>query len=227
MIPDFATKACGDTIFINLWLPIQRNYVSKGNEINLEIETAFPTSGKNRLKLTRSNPGNQVLALRIPGWAEGRYKFISGNDTVSPPVCAGYAYVDAGGVKSLEIEADFNLQSKLNELNGMQAITLGPISFARDNRYNDGDVDECGVIETDPEGNVAARLVMVPDKFSWLTLEVPMVSGTDLEDSENRKARYVKFCDFGSAGNDWAKDGRYRVWITRPIHAMSQPYRKY
>ena len=63
--------------------------------------------------------------------------------------------------------------------------------------------------------------------FAWITLEVPAVLGTDLEDAANKTARPVRFCDFASAGNDWASKGRYKVWIPQTLHMMTEPYRKY
>ena len=114
----------------------------------------------------------------------------------------------------------------MEELNGMQAVVRGPVVFARDSRYADGDVDECCVIQAQ-NGVVDSRFAPQPDPSFWLTLEVPAVLGTDLENPENSTPRYIKFCDFASAGNDWAPSGRYRVWLTRPINSMSQPYHKY
>ncbi|MGM9769016.1 MAG: hypothetical protein ACI3Z0_11280 [Candidatus Cryptobacteroides sp.] len=41
------------------------------------------------------------------------------------------------------------------------------------------------------------------------------------------KVRLIHFCDFASAGNDWNPCGRYRVWIPRTLHVMSEPYHRY
>ena len=48
-----------------------------------------------------------------------------------------------------------------------------------------------------------------------------------MEDAANKMARPVRFCDFASAGNDWASKGRYKVWIPQTLHMMTEPYRKY
>lgn len=108
----------------------------------------------------------------------------------------------------------------------MQALVRGPILFARDSRFGDGYIDECGVIKENGDGEVETRIVESPG-FAWITAEVPVVLGTDLENPSNASGRTVRFCDFGSAGNDWNPDGRYRVWIVSPLNAMSQPYHKY
>lgn len=54
-----------------------------------------------------------------------------------------------------------------------------------------------------------------------------MILGTDLENMENKAVKQIKFCDFASAGNDWAPTGRYRVWIPKTLNQMSEAYRQY
>ena len=65
------------------------------------------------------------------------------------------------------------------------------------------------------------------DSPFWLELQVPMVLGANLEDPEEKSVRLIHFCDFASAGNDWDKSGRYRVWIPKTLHVMSEPYHRY
>ena len=54
-----------------------------------------------------------------------------------------------------------------------------------------------------------------------------MVLGTDLENEENKAVKIINFCDFASAGNDWRPEGRYRIWIPKTLHVMSEPYHRY
>ena len=130
--------------------------------------------------------------------------------------------------KGDRISADFNIKTKVEEFDRHQALVHGPLVMARDSRYGDGDVDECAVIQCNEKGVVAATLTENPaGSFAWIEMDVPAVLGTDLEDPENKKGKIVKFCDFGSAGNDWNPKERYRVWIPRTLHMMSEPYHKY
>lgn len=227
LIPDMATRAVADTIFVNLYLPQQADYTIGKNKVSISIDSDFPKSGTNKISFSQSKPGKTVLALRIPAWAMGKYQFKADGNDISPEVARGYAYINPGKAKSLTIDTDFALDTRVEELNGMQAVVRGPIVFARDSRYADGFVDECCRIQTDANGVVDSRFASDPADFAWITLEVPAVLGTDLEDPANSAPRYVRFCDFGSAGNDWDKSGRYRVWLVKPIHAMSEPYHKY
>lgn len=211
MIPEFAAVMKSDTVFVNLYLPGKKTFKAGRNELTLTVDSDIPRSGKISVTLEQTKPAKTVLALRVPEWS---------GDT------PGYRYLETGRQKQYSFSGDFGIQTKVEELNGMQAVVRGPVVFARDSRYADGDVDECCVIQAQ-NGVVDSRFAPQPDPSFWLTLEVPAVLGTDLENPENSTPRYIKFCDFASAGNDWAPSGRYRVWLTRPINSMSQPYHKY
>lgn len=227
LIPDMATRAVADTVFVNLYLPQQADYTIGKNKVSLTVESTFPVTATNSISVTQTKPGKTVFALRIPAWAHGKYQIKVDGNAVTPNVDKGYAYITPGKAKSIAVEADFALDTRVEELNGMQAVVRGPIVFARDSRYADGYVDECCVIQTNADGVVESRFASDPADFAWITIEVPAVLGTDLEDSANSSPKYIRFCDFGSAGNDWDKNNRYRVWLVRPIHAMSEPYHKY
>jgi len=227
LIPDMATRAVADTVFVNLYLPQQTDYTIGKNKVSLIVDSDFPVTATNRISVTQTKPGRTVFALRVPAWANGKYQFKVDGNTISPNLDKGYAYITPGKAKTISIETDFALDTRVEELNGMQAVVRGPIVFARDSRYSDGYVDECCVIQTNADGVVESRFAADPADFAWITLEVPAVLGTDLEDPANSSPKYIRFCDFGSAGNDWDKNNRYRVWLVRPIHAMSEPYHKY
>lgn len=226
MIPDFALRTRRDTLFVNLYMPLEAGLDVGKSKLNINISNDFPKTGNNKIEISRQGKDDVVLALRIPEWCAGKYRVSVDGRVIDGVTVKGYVTVP---VKrgTTAITADFHLAAKVERLNGMQALTRGPLVFARDNRYNDGDVDECGVIKENENGEVNMKFLSDGNEFAWCTAEVPMILGTDLEDPENAAGRMVKFCDFGSAGNDWSRDGRYRVWIVAPIHAMSQPYHKY
>lgn len=211
MIPEFAAIMKADTLFVNLYLPAHKEFRSGQNNIAIDITGDIPFSGKTAVSVTQSRPMDLVLALRVPEW------------TGEKP---GYRFIRTGKQAKYDCNMDFDIRTTVEELNGMQAIVRGPVVFARDSRFDDGDVDECCVIQAE-NGVVDSRFDTENSGFSWLTIEIPAVLGTDLENPSNATPRYIRFCDFGSAGNDWATDGRYRVWLTKPINAMAQPYHKY
>jgi hypothetical protein len=226
LIPDFALRVKSDTVFVNLYTPLKGEIEIGKSAMSIEISNNFPRTGKNKIEILKPGKEKVVLALRIPGWCGGKYDIsLNGRKVDAQPV-NGYAIMSLEKGSNV-ISTDYNLVSKVEKLNGMQALTRGPLVFARDSRYCDGDIDECGIIKENENGEVDIRFPESSSDFAWITAEVPMVLGTDLENPENASGRMVRFCDFGSAGNDWSRNGRYRVWIVSPIHAMSQPYHKY
>lgn len=225
LIPEFALVAKNDTAYINLYLPLDGELEIGKSALNIGISNDFPRDGKNRIEIVKQGKGNAVVALRIPGWCGGKYSISVNGNEIAPAPVNGYVNIPVG-TGATTIQADFNLVSRVEKLNGMQALVRGPILFARDSRFGDGYIDECGVIKENGDGEVETRIVESPG-FAWITAEVPVVLGTDLENPSNASGRTVRFCDFGSAGNDWNPDGRYRVWIVSPLNAMSQPYHKY
>ena len=225
LIPEFALVAKNDTAYINLYLPLNGELEIGKSALNIGISNDFPRDGKNRIEIVKQGKGNAVVALRIPGWCGGKYSISVNGNEIAPAPVNGYVNIPVG-TGATTIQADFNLVSRVEKLNGMQALVRGPILFARDSRFGDGYIDECGVIKENGDGEVETRIVESPG-FAWITAEVPVVLGTDLENPSNASGRTVRFCDFGSAGNDWNPDGRYRVWIVSPVNAMSQPYHKY
>ena len=127
-----------------------------------------------------------------------------------------------------KVTLDFKIETKVVKLNNSQTIVRGPLLFARDSRFNDGDIDECATIKCNNQGVIQAKIKKKTkqEPFPWITLTVPAM-GTDLENVENKTPKLINFCDFSSSGNDWNPNGRYRVWIPQTFHAMSEPYKKY
>ncbi len=167
------------------------------------------------------------LSLRIPSQVDGAKAFVNGQEQ-EVLHRGGYLCLDRMWKRGDEVTLEFDLQTKVVKSYNHQAVVRGPLVFARDSRFDDGDVDECAVIRSDERGVVQAAVhENMSGSFAWITLEVPAVLGTDLEDAANKTARPVRFCDFASSGNDWAPKGRYKVWIPQTLHMMTEPYRKY
>ena len=140
----------------------------------------------------------------------------------------GYLYIERIWENADKVTLDFKIETKVVKLNNSQAIVRGPLLFARDSRFNDGDIDECATIKCNNQGVIQAKIKKnKTGTFPWITLTVPAVLGTDLENVENKTPKLINFCDFSSSGNDWNPNGRYRVWIPQTFHAMSEPYKKY
>ena len=227
LIPKTAMTFKDNSLSVNLYLPMEASFASGRNSVGVKVETGYPVDGKVRLSLDARKMSEFSLALRVPSWSEGKFAVtVNGEAQVCVPD-NGYVKICRKWKGGDVVEIDMEIKTKVVELNNMQAVVRGPLVFARDSRFADGFVDESAVIQKDENGCVDAVPVTAEDSFCWLDLQVPMVLGANLEDDAEKAVRLIHFCDFASAGNDWDRNGRYRVWIPRTLHVMSEPYHRY
>lgn len=228
LIPQTAYTVQEGRINVNLYLDSEASLRLGKNTVGLAMQTQYPLDGKVTLAVKPQKQALFTIALRIPAWVDDDFT-VTLNGTPQPCLHrGGYLVMRRKWAKADRISIDFKLKTRVEERGHHQALVHGPLVFARDSRFADGDVDECAVIQRDSAGVVDARLSCTEDSsFAWITMEVPAVLGTDLEGEDNKAVRRVRFCDFSSAGNDWNPNGRYRVWIPKTLHQMSEPYHKY
>ena len=227
LIPKTAMTFKDNSLSVNLYLPMEASFASGRNSVGVKVETGYPVDGKVRLSLDARKMSEFSLALRVPSWSEGKFAVTVNGEAQDCVPDNGYVKICRKWKGGDVVEIDMEIKTKVVELNNMQAVVRGPLVFARDSRFADGFVDESAVIQKDENGCVDAVPVTAEDSFCWLDLKVPMVLGANLEDDAEKAVRLIHFCDFASAGNDWDRNGRYRVWIPRTLHVMSEPYHRY
>lgn len=228
LIPDMLYQVKGNQVFVNLYMPSEAVVALDKNKVTLCMQTQYPLDGQVELTVFPQKETTFELIVRIPSWAGNKYRISVNGEQQSYFHKGSYLSLLRKWKKSDRITIDFNLTTQLVHQENYQAITHGPLVFARDSRFGDGDVDECAIIQCDATGKIQSTLQNTHNhSFAWITMEVPMVLGTDLENPENKAVRMIKFCDFASSGNDWASTGRYRVWIPKTLHVMSEPFYKY
>ena len=229
LIPENAYQVNGDQIYVNLYLDSDAVLALGKNKVAVDMQTRYPLDGKIELTINTKKETAFGLKIRIPSWAGSDFSVsVNGEPQNNPVKDGGYLSLNRNWTKNDRITIDFDLKTRVMHCEHSQAVTHGPLVFARDSRFSDGDVDECAAIQCDQNGVVPATLNDTRENsFAWITMEVPMILGTDLENPENKAVRMIHFCDFASSGNDWATTGRYRVWIPETLHVMSEPYHQY
>ena len=229
LIPQVAYVADShdNNINVNLYIPSSADVKLGKNMVKLTTDTDYPLSGDVTISVDPSKAADFALSLRIPSWIDSDATVtVNGRKISAAPgsYCTLNRRWTKGDVVTLHMPVSTRLVTT-GDVNKFQAVTRGPLVFARDSRYADGDVDETSVIVSDENGRIDAK--PVPSTFSWLTIEVPMVLGTDLEDAAHSRPKAIRLCDFSSAGNDWDRNGRYRVWLPQTLNQMHAPYHKY
>lgn len=227
LIPKTALTFRDNRLAVNLYLPMEASFTLGRNCVDVKVQTGYPVDGKVRLSLDVRKMSEFSLALRVPSWSEGHFAVTVNGETQACVPDNGYVDICRKWKAGDVVEIDMEIKTKVVELNNMQAVVRGPLVFARDSRFADGFVDESAVIQKDEDGCIDAVPVIASDSFCWLDLQVPMILGANLEDKSEKAVRMIHFCDFASAGNDWDRNGRYRVWIPRTLHVMSEPYHRY
>ncbi len=220
LLPRLAFEWGTNALFVNLYcessavLPI-----GDGNHVSVKQSTRYPETDRVEILLNPERPGAFSLNLRIPAWSEQTSVQVNGQPVAG--INAGtYLKIHREWKAGDRVVLNFDLRGRLIALNGYEAIYRGPLLLARDSRFKDGFVDETAVIKGQEK-----RVDLKPAKDKpanvWLAFTAPLVLGTDLE-GEFKDPRQVHFCDFASAGNDWKKTSRYRVWIRRTLNAMEK-----
>ena len=227
LIPRTALTFNDNKASLNLWLPLEADFRAGRVNVGVNVETAYPLDGNVNVTLHPARPVEFTLALRVPEWAGGIFNVTLNGEPQACTAIKGYVSLTRKWKDGDVVAISMDLRTRVVELNSMQAVIRGPLVFARDSRFGDGYVDESAVIQVDKEGYVDAVPSIAGDSFNWLDLQVPMVLGANLEDPGEKSVRLIHFCDFASAGNDWDKSGRYRVWIPKTLHVMSEPYHRY
>ena len=219
------SQEAGDIVYVNLYAPSETTLALSGKKapkVTLTQKTDYPVGGRIEIEVTPEKAATFMLSLRIPMW--------SALDRVKATVNGEELKVDAYGWLPItrewkagdKITLELDMRGRLVEQNNYQAIVRGPVTLARDSRFGDGFVDETSEVEH-KDGYV--ELTPVGSDFAWMAFTAPMKLGTDLEGSG--EAKQVHLCDFGSAGNTWERNIRYRVWLPKTLNVMRSPYVPY
>lgn len=219
MIPRFAYMVRGkDSIDVNFYAPSQMQASLGKNKVSINTATQYPVDGKIEISVDADSPTAFLLSLRIPAWSLISKVSVNGENVgnVKPGT---YCRLQRVWKKGDKVTLELDMRTRLTEQNHMQALQRGPVVLARDTRFNDGFVDETCVIQH-KDGYVDARPVAAP-KGIWMAFSIPAVMGTDLESFS--KPVSINVCDFASAGNEWDRSQRYRVWLQKTLSAMNEP----
>lgn len=216
-----------DAVNVNLYTESRAAIAipNTGNTITVEQKTDYPSGGTVTLTVTPAQEAAFQLRLRIPAWSAATEVSVNG-ETIKDVKPGAYLPLartwKAGDTVTLKLDMRGRGRIKSNHL----VIERGPITLARDARFNDGNIHEV-VGEIDTAKPVELTPVPSSDPNIWLAFTAKLRVGINLESDETKIPRPVHFCDFASAGNVWNDSALYRVWQRIPINVMKAPYVPY
>ena len=210
MIPRVAYRVpCDERVDVNLYIPSTARVQCGKRTLTLTQETDYPRTDEVVIKVTPDKPVYATLALRIPGWSAHTEVTVNGEavqDVVAGEHCTLAKTWIAGDVIRLHLD----MPARLVHLNGMAAIQRGPVVFARDSRFADGDVDGVLTIPND-NGVVCLQPTENTPEAMWMTYGLEVVSDTYGDQPTDHQT--IHLCDFASACNTWDETIRYRTWL--------------
>lgn len=225
MIPRYAVMTSANGVYVNLYSDLTATFrLNSDNNIKIEQRTTYPEGGKITIVVSPEKAEDFMLALRIPEWSENTLLLVNG-EKFSGIKEGSYLKIDRKWKKGDKIEINLDMRGRVVKLNNCSAILRGPIVLARDSRFNDGFVDEAVAIQQ-KNGKVEIKISDKKQEGVWLSFTAPLKLGTGIESTGNSVSQ-IHFCDFGSAGNTWDSNSRYRVWLANPLNVMQSDYKGY
>ena len=214
-----------ENLCVNLYTPSTATIGVNGRSVRNEQATDYPKTGTVTLTVAPDQPAAFTLKLRIPAWSAQTAVTVNG-EAVADIRPGSYLALNRTWKAGDTVALTLDLCGRATLLNNHLAFERGPITLARDTRFNDGNIHEvCGAIDTAKP--IPMTLNPDPQPGRWICVSVPLQIGMNLETPEGRTPRPIHFCDFASAGNTWKEDSLYRVWQRIPLNVTRQPYTSY
>ncbi len=216
LIPRYAviTSQSGE-VFINLYAPMTAEVpLPDKSSLKLIQETDYPEGQTILLKVMPEKPEKLTLALRIPSWSTITNIRINGEDI--PDIHPGdYKKITRTWNKGDRIEIILDMRARILTHDRQVAVLRGPVVLARYSEFYDGFVDEAALLVRQ-EGVVKLTPCQTKPEGVWMSFTTQARLGTGIRSTDGPPS-VIHLCDFGSAGNTWLPDTRYRVWLPMPL----------
>ncbi|MGK2286256.1 beta-L-arabinofuranosidase domain-containing protein [Pedomonas sp. V897] len=121
-------------LLVNLYIPAQAHWAERG--LDLVLDTRYPFEPESTLTLYRlRRPGRFPIALRVPGFANGKADITVNGEVFRAPIHEGYAIVDRkwaeGDVLTISIPLELRIEPTPDDPKTV-AILRGPLVLAAD-----------------------------------------------------------------------------------------------
>ena len=226
-VPESIVMQSGDALYINLYTDstVTTTLPGSARKVTLIQQTAYPESGAVVILINPETEADFTLNLRIPAWSSQTAIKLNGQP-LSDITPGTYKAIQRTWKAGDKIELDFDFRGRVLSDNNHIALMRGPILFARDARFNDGNVDRAADFAGVENGYIALTPAASAPDGVWMAVTVSMTLGTSQE-GHDAQPRAIHFCDFASAGNTWDIASYYRVWIRQTLNVTQAPYRSY
>ena len=182
----FAVMKGGDGVYVNLYNDCRFKTDSFGDKISVDVY-ANPYQSKGA-KINVNGKGQTfALALRIPDWAEN-FKVTVNGEAAKGEEKNGYLIINRAWGKD-KVAVSFKAPVKMTVLNKKIAFTQGPITLARDCRFED--ITKPVAITARNGKNVRAKRIKNSVFHSNVAYEITTKDGK------------ITLCDYAQAGKNF------------------------
>lgn len=214
LMPRFAVMKRDNGVAVNLYCQSESKVqLADGVNVVIKQTTNYPESDSIVVEVQPDRESNFPILFRIPEWSEKSSICVNGQ--YEEKIETGtYKSVSRTWKKGDKVEIKLDLRGKVVRMSRHFALTRGPILLARDSRLGGGDIDESAIVN-DKNGIVPLEPCSEKPANVWMCFTVPLQMGSYVQlGADNRT---IRFCDFSSAGNEWSKENRYKVWLDETI----------
>ena len=220
LLPEFAFHAAGNNLTINLYTESEARILVGKSPVSLSVHTDYPVTEGITIVLDPDKEIEFELALRIPAWSKKNSVSVNGEAVKASLLPGAYFVINRKWKKGDKVELNLDLRGRMLVLDDHMAILRGPVVLARDSRFKDGFVDETIAIEHDKDNYVPLVPMLNKPAFAWMAFTANAL--TSIYNGDKESFRKVQFTDFGSAGNSWNEEERYKVWLTKTIETADR-----
>ena len=215
--------------------------LENGTELTINQETDYPENKEILININLPKSYRFTISLRIPIWNVN--STLSVNDEIIKIVPGTYAHIEREWKDGDKIRMEMDLRGRIIRSTGNVndfAVMRGPIVLALDNRMVKAENYNLWLLPTDTKWNYQNELgglkfvlpeptksadsqpqyiELTPTKSKpdnvWMAFEVPFLyKYTHFFDHQQKN---LVMCDYASAGNQYAENNLFRVWIPQPL----------
>lgn len=188
----------------------------KGQVAELVQQTTYPESGTVTILVNVPKPETFKISIRIPGWSSKTKLMVKGKD-IGSLVPGQYKQINEEWTSNTKVTLTLDMRGRIEYIEGQpsyMAIVRGPIVLARDRRMEgSADIDETITPILTQDGFVPLEVVPSAGKEKvWMMFKAPCLVGSYREEASSKPIS-LSFCDYGSAGNTYNEQSRFRVWF--------------
>ncbi len=141
-ISTYAYAESDDTLYVHLYMGSHLSKEVSGKEVRVDVATDYPDKGYINIDVTGAAGTDFKLALRIPGWAEGKYA-IKTDGLETCDIKNGYIYLNGFTGDTHHISLDLEMKprvvfadKKVTEDANRIAVMRGPVVYCAEEKDN-------------------------------------------------------------------------------------------